>query len=35
MTDRKTLLARMAATKLDATIARAVRGRIERDHRGG
>jgi len=32
MTDRRILLARLAATKLDAAIARAVRGRIGRDH---
>jgi hypothetical protein len=32
MTGKKTLLARLAATRLDATLARAVRGRIERDH---
>jgi hypothetical protein len=32
MTDRKTLLARLSATKLDAAILRAVRGRIARDH---
>ena len=35
MTDRKTLLARLAATKLDAPLARAVRGRIGRDHPEG
>lgn len=33
MADRNILLARLAATKLDAAIARAVRGRIARDHR--
>lgn len=32
MTDKKTLLARLAATKLNAALARAVRGRIGRDH---
>jgi len=32
MTDKETLVARLAATKLDAALARAVRGRIERDH---
>ena len=32
MTDRKTLLQRLSATKLDGALARAVRGRIERDH---
>ena len=32
MTDKKTLLARLAATKLEAALAKAVRGRIERDH---
>jgi hypothetical protein len=31
MTDKKTLLKRLAATKLEAALARAVRGRIERD----
>jgi hypothetical protein len=31
MTDEKTLLKRLAATKLDAALARAARGRIERD----
>lgn len=31
MTEKKTLLKRLAATKLDAALARAVRGRIERD----
>lgn len=31
MTDRKTLLKRLAATRLEAALARAVRGRIERD----
>ena len=31
MTGKKTLLKRLAATKLDATLVRAVRGRIERD----
>lgn len=35
MTEKKTLLARLAATKLDAALARAVRGRIERDHSEG
>jgi hypothetical protein len=33
MTEKKILLTRLAATKLDAALARAVRGRIERDHR--
>jgi hypothetical protein len=33
MTDRKTLLARLAATKLEPALARAVRGRIGRDHK--
>ncbi|HKA41746.1 MAG TPA: DUF6036 family nucleotidyltransferase [Burkholderiales bacterium] len=32
MTDKETLLARLAATKLDAALARVIRGRIERDH---
>jgi len=32
MAERKTLIARLAATKLDAAVARAVRGRIKRDH---
>lgn len=32
MTGKKILLARLASTKLDAAIRRAVRGRIERDH---
>lgn len=32
MTEKKTLLARLAATKLHAALARAVRGRIGRDH---
>lgn len=32
MTTKRTLLARLAVTKLDAALARAVRGRIERDH---
>lgn len=31
MTEKKTLLTRVAATKLDAALNRAVRGRIERD----
>ncbi len=31
MTDKKTLLKRLAATRLDAALARSVRGRIERD----
>jgi hypothetical protein len=31
MTSRKVLLKRLAATKLDAPLARAIRGRIERD----
>jgi len=31
MTEKKTLLKRLAATRLDAALARAVRGRIERD----
>ena len=31
MTVKKTLLARLAATRLDATLARVVRGRIQRD----
>jgi len=31
MTEKKVLLNRLAATKLDAVLARAVRGRIERD----
>ena len=31
MTDRKTLLKRLAATGLEAVLAQAVRGRIERD----
>jgi len=31
MTDKRTLLKRLAATKLGASIARAVRGRMERD----
>jgi hypothetical protein len=31
MTEKKTLLRRVAATKLDAVLTRAVRGRIERD----
>jgi hypothetical protein len=31
MTDRKTLLKRLAATRLDAALARSVRGRIGRD----
>jgi len=37
MTDKKTLLKRLAATRLDAAVARSVRGRIERDFsaRGG
>ena len=35
MTEKKTLLARLAATRLDAMLARAVRGRIERDHPKG
>lgn len=32
MTSRKTLIVRLAATTLDAVLARLVRGRIERDH---
>ena len=32
MTGKETLLARLATTRLDAALARAVRGRIERDH---
>ena len=35
MTEKKTLLQRLAVTKLDAALARAVRGRIERDHPEG
>jgi len=31
MTDKKTLLRRLAATRFDAALSRAVRGRIERD----
>jgi hypothetical protein len=31
MTDKKTLLKRLSATRLEAALARAVRGRIERD----
>jgi hypothetical protein len=31
MTDKKTLLRRLAATRLDAALSRAVRGRIDRD----
>lgn len=31
MTDRQTLLARLAMTKLDPTVSRLVKGRIERD----
>jgi len=31
MTEKKTLLKRLAATRLEAALARAVRGRIERD----
>ena len=31
MTEKKTLLKRLTATRLDAALARAVRGRIERD----
>jgi len=31
MTEKKSLLRRLAMTKLDATVARVVRGRIERD----
>jgi len=31
MTEKKTLLARLAATKLDTALARMVRGRMERD----
>jgi hypothetical protein len=31
MTEKKTLLKRLAATRLDAALARAVRGKIERD----
>ena len=33
MTEKKTLLTRLAATRLDAVLARAVRGRIVRDQR--
>jgi hypothetical protein len=32
MTEKKTLLSRLAATKLDSALARLVRGRVERDH---
>ena len=32
MTDRKTLLTRLAATKIDPALVRVVRGRIGRDH---
>jgi hypothetical protein len=35
MTEKKILLARLAGTKLEAALARAVRGRIERDHPAG
>lgn len=35
MTDRKTLLKRLTATRLDTPISRAVRGRIERDFPSG
>lgn len=35
MTTKRTLLARLASTKLDAALARGVRGRIERDHSRG
>jgi hypothetical protein len=35
MTEKRTLLKRLAATRLDAALARAVRGRIERDHPAG
>lgn len=35
MTKKKTLLARLATTTINAAIRRAVRGRIERDHRKG
>jgi hypothetical protein len=35
MTDKKTLLKRLAATKLDTAVAKAVRGRIERDFPSG
>ncbi|MBI3044225.1 MAG: hypothetical protein HYY78_15500 [Betaproteobacteria bacterium] len=35
MTQKKTLLARLAATRLDTTLSRAVRGRIGRDHPAG
>lgn len=35
MTEKKILLQRLAATKLNAALARAVRGRIERDHPEG
>ena len=35
MTGKKMLLRRLKATKLDAALARAVRGRIERDFPGG
>ena len=31
MTDKKTLLKRLAATRLEGALARALRGRIERD----
>ncbi len=31
MTDKKTLLKRLAGTRLEAALARSVRGRIERD----
>jgi hypothetical protein len=35
MTEKKTLLKRLAVTRLDAALGRAVRGRIERDHPAG
>jgi hypothetical protein len=35
MTEKKILLSRLAATRLDAALARAVQGRIERDHPAG
>lgn len=35
MTEKKILLTRLAATRLGAALARAVRGRIERDHPAG
>lgn len=33
MTEKKVLLSRLAGTRLDAALARAVRARIERDHK--